>query len=33
MCRKLSRLMSYWLRESNEEAIKAGRKVNVFLNY
>lgn len=33
MCKKLSHQMSNWLRESTEETIRSGKKVNVFLNY
>lgn len=33
MCKKLSHKMSGWLRESTEETIRSGKKVNVFLNY
>ena len=33
MCKKLSHKMSGWLRESTEECIRSGKKVNIFLNY
>ena len=33
LCKKLSHKMSEWLRESTEETIRSGKKVNVFLNY
>jgi hypothetical protein len=33
LCKKLSHKMSGWLRESTEETIRSGKKVNVFLNY
>jgi hypothetical protein len=33
MCKKLSHHMSNWLRESTEETMRSGKKVNVFLNY
>jgi hypothetical protein len=33
MCKKLSHKMTEWLRESTDETIRAGKKVNVYLNY
>ena len=33
MTKKLSHKMSVWLRESTDECIRSGRKVNIFLNY
>ena len=33
ICSDLSHKVSEWLRQSADEAIKSGRKVNVFLNY